>query len=136
MDTRLKTLSPVGDLIGRLLLAQLFIIEAVLKLGQYSAAQTYMAHYGLPGILLGPAILVELGGGLLLIFGWQTRAVSFVLAGFCLSTALIFHTDFANRNEVLHFQKDLALAGAFLILSVRGAGAFSLDKRLKKRPDR
>ena len=118
---------PWGDLAGRLLLAQLFIIEAVLKLGDYPATVAYMAHYGLPTLLLWPAIVLELGGGLLIVLGWQTRPAALALAGFCLTTAAIFHGNFADRGQVLHFQKDLALAGAFLILCMRGAGRLSLD---------
>jgi putative oxidoreductase len=122
-----------ADLVGRVLLAQLFIIEAVTKLSIYGAAADYVASYGLPRQLLPLAIAVELGGGLFLLLGWQVRLVSLVFTGFCLATATIFHNDFANRNEFIHFQKDLALAGAFLILCVRGAGAFSFDAWSKSR---
>lgn len=124
-------LAATADLAGRVLLAQLFIIEAVTKLGIYGAAAAYVTSFGLPRQLLPLAIAVELGGGLFLLLGWQVRIVSLVFAGFCLVTAMIFHNDFADRGEFIHFQKDLALAGAFLILCVRGAGAFSLDARSK-----
>ena len=124
---------PWGDLAGRLLLAQLFLIEAALKLGDYSATVAYMTHYGLPTILLWPAIVVELGGGLLIALGWQTRFAALALCGFCLMTAVIFHENLADRGQVIHFQKDIALAGAFLILCVRGAGRLSLDERWRGR---
>jgi putative oxidoreductase len=120
-------LTPWGDLAGRLLLAQLFIIEALLKLGDYPATQAYMVHYGVPALLLLPAIALELGGGFLIAVGWQTRLTALAFAGFCLATAAIFHGNLADRNQVIHFQKDLALAGAFLILAICGAGRFSLD---------
>jgi putative oxidoreductase len=115
------------EFLGRLLLAQLFIMEAIGKLGEYGAAGSYMAAYGLPPQLLPLAIAVELGGGFFLLIGWQTRITALVFAGFCLTTATIFHNNFANRGEVIHFEKDLALAGAFLTLFVRGAGLFSID---------
>jgi len=124
-------LKPWGDLVGRLLLAQLFIIEGLSKLGDYAAAQAYVSHYGLPTLLLPPAIATEIGGGLLIALGWRTRLVALVLAGFCLATAVMFHADFGNRGQLIHFKKDLALAGAFLLLWVRGAGLFSLDFRGK-----
>jgi len=123
----MQTLKPWGDLAGRLLLAQLFIIEALLELSDYSATQAYMAHYGLPALLLLPTIALELGGGLLIAVGWQTRWAALAFAGFCLATAAIFHNNFADRGQVIHFQKDMAIAGAFLILWMRGAGRFSLD---------
>jgi putative oxidoreductase len=124
-----------AEFLGRVLLAQLFIMEAIGKLGEYSAAGSYMADYGLPPQLLPLAIAVELGGGFFLLAGWQTRITALVFAGFCLATATIFHSDFANRNQVIHFEKDLALAGAFLILCVRGAGLFSIDAWRQREDD-
>lgn len=119
----------VAELLGRLLLAQLFLAEAVSKLSQYDMAAAYTAHYGVPAVLLPAALAVEILGGLFLLIGWQTRITGLVLAGFCLATAVIFHSDFADRGQVIHFEKDLALAGAFLILCARGAGRLSLDAR-------
>jgi putative oxidoreductase len=126
-------LGAAAELAGRVLLAQLFILEATSKLSEYGAAADYMASYGLPPELLPLAIAVELGGGFFLLLGWQIRIVAFVFAGFCLATAVIFHSDFANRGQFTHFEKDLALAGAFLILCVRGAGPFALDAWSKSR---
>jgi putative oxidoreductase len=125
----MRNLIPWGDLAGRLLLAQLFIIEAVLKLADYPATEAYMIHYGVPVPLLWPAIALELGGGLMIALGWQVRPAALALAGFCLATAAIFHGNLADRGQVIHLQKDIALAGAFLILCLRGAGQFSLDAR-------
>jgi putative oxidoreductase len=126
-EFKMQSAVPWGGLAGRLLLAQLFIIEAMLKLGDYPATEAYMIHYGVPTLLLLPAIAVELGGGLLVALGWQTRLAALALAGFCLATAPIFHGNLADRSQLIHFQKDLALAGAFLILWMRGAGQLSLD---------
>jgi putative oxidoreductase len=130
---KMQRLIPWGDLAGRLLLAQLFVIEAVLTIGEYSATQAYMSHYGVPALLLVPTIALELGGGLAILLGWQTRLAALGLAVFCLATAVIFHGGMADRNQVIHLQKDLALAGAFLILCMRGAGPFSLDAWLLRR---
>jgi len=120
-------LREAAALIGRLLLAAIFLHEAYAKLTAYSAAVAYSEAFGVPGALLPLAIAVELGGGLLIAIGYQTRAAALVLAGFCVATALLFHVKLGVRNELLHFEKDLAIAGGFLVLAARGAGAWALD---------
>lgn len=122
-------LTAAADLAGRLLLAFLFIHEAWAKLSAFAAAQAYMQAYGVPAQLLPLAIAIELGAGLLIALGYFTRPASLALALFCLAAALIFHLNFADRNQLIHFTKDLALAGAFLIVAAHGAGALSLDAR-------
>jgi putative oxidoreductase len=114
-------------LVGRLLLAALFLHEAWSKLTAYSAALGYMQAFGVPGQLLPLAIAVELGCGLLILVGYQTRVAALVLAGFCLATAVLFHSKLGDRNQLLHFEKDLAIAGGLLVLFAHGAGAWSLD---------
>src|SRR5258708_35896790 len=103
-------------LAGRLLLAALFLHEAFGKLAAYSAALGYMRAFGVPGELLPLAIAVELGSGLLILCGYHTRVAALLLAGFCLATAVLFHTKFGDRNQLLHFEKDLAIAGGLLVL--------------------
>jgi putative oxidoreductase len=120
-------------LVARVLLAAIFLHEAWAKLNGYNAALAYMAAYGVPGALLPLAIAVELGGGLLILFGLWTRAAALVLAGFCVAAALLFHTKLGDRNQLLHFEKDLAIAGGFLMLAVHGAGAWSIDAWWKRR---
>jgi putative oxidoreductase len=114
-------------LIGRLLLAAIFLHEAYAKLTAYSAAVTYAEAFGVPGVLLPIAIAVELGCGLLVAVGYQTRIAALVLAGFCVATALLFHVKLGVRNELLHFEKDLAIAGGFLVLFAHGAGRWAID---------
>ena len=75
------------------------------------------------------AILIEVGGGLLLILGYQTRSASFALAAFTLVTALVFHSDFADQNQMIHFLKNVAITGGFLVLASSGPGAYSIDAR-------
>lgn len=120
-------LTAAADLAGRLLLAFLFLHEAWAKLSAFAPAQAYMQAYGVPARLLPAAIAVELGAGLLIGLGYFTRLAALALALFCLAAALIFHTNFADRNQLIHFTKDLALAGAFLVVLAHGAGAYSLD---------
>lgn len=121
------TLAPAADAAGRILLASLFLYEGVVKLRSYDLAVQYMAAYGVPGALLPFAVAIELGCGALIIVGWQTRLAALALSGFCLIAAAIFHTKFSDANQVLHFAKDIALAGAFLFVAGRGAGRFSVD---------
>ena len=64
--------------------------------------------------------------------GWKTRTAALLLAGFCLLTATIFHHNFADQQQMIHFLKDLAIAGGFLVLLANGAGPLSLDRRLAK----
>ena len=121
------TLRASAALLGRLLLAALFILEGWSKVRGYAPAVAYMQHFSVPGQLLPLAIALELGGGLLLAIGWQTRLVAPALAVFCVFAAALFHNDFASRNEVIHFEKDLAIAGGLLVLFAFGAGRYSLD---------
>ena len=122
----LQQLEAAGAWLGRLLLAAIFLHEAWAKLTAYDAAVGYMQAFGLPGWLLPFAIAVELGG-ILVIAGLYTRVAALALALFCVATAVLFHNKFGNRNELLHFEKDLAIAGGFLVLAARGGGAWALD---------
>src|SRR5262249_38671590 len=122
------TMEAAAALVGRLLLASIFLHEAWSKLIAYPSAVAYMQAFGVPGELLPLAIAVELGGGLMILFGLYTRAAAVALAGFCIATAVVFHAKLGNRNELLHFEKDVAIAGGFLVLAARGAGAWALDQ--------
>ena len=121
-----------GLLAGRLLLAALFVFDGWSKLRGYDEALAYMVRFGVPGIMLPGAIALEVGGGIALALGIFTRPLALAFALFSISAALLFHTNFGNRGEVLHFQKDFAIAGGFLVLAIAGAGAWSLDARLRR----
>jgi putative oxidoreductase len=121
-------LNPYLIAAARVMLAQLFIWGGIEKIASYAGVQTYMENAGVPGVLLPLVILTELGGGLAVLAGWQTRYVTLALAGFCLLTALFFHTNFADQMQMIQFMKNLGLAGGFLALSVAGPGAFALDR--------
>jgi putative oxidoreductase len=127
---------PVLDaaaLFGRLLLAAIFLHEAWSKLTGYAGAIAYMQAFGLSGQLLPLAIATELGCGLLIALGFYTRAAALVLAAFCMATAVLFHLKLSDRNQLLHFEKDLAIAGAFLVLFAHGGGAWALDALRKRK---
>src|SRR5215510_16399726 len=89
-------------LVGRLLLAAIFLHEAWSKLTGYSGALAYMQAFGVPGQLLPLAIAVELGCGALIAFGYYTRGAAFVLALFYVATAILFHFQLGDRNQLLH----------------------------------
>ena len=126
---------PAAALFGRLLMSALFLQEAWSKVAAYSMTRLNMQAFGVPTELLPLAIGFELGCGLLILFGYQTRIAALLLAGFCVATAILFHTRFADRNQLLHFEKDLAIAGGFLMVFALGSGAWSLDA-LRQRRDR
>jgi putative oxidoreductase len=116
-------------LLARAMLAFIFVVEGVGKIGGYADVAGYMQAHGVPSALLPLVILTELGGGLLVLFGLATRWAAIALAGFCLLTALFFH---AGADQAIQFQKNVAMAGGFLALAVVGPGAWSLDAWLGK----
>ena len=123
------TLTAAAQVTGRVLLSAIFVMAGFSKLGAYTATQSYMESMGVPGVLLPLVVLLELGGGVAVLLGWQTRISAFVLAGFCIVSALIFHADFGDQMQTILFMKNLAMAGGFLFLVADGAGAWSLDAR-------
>ncbi len=128
-------LSDLFVLSGRVLLSAIFLHEAWFKIANYAGVVRYTENAGLPGAALPLAILVEGAGGLLVLAGLFTRGASLALAGFCLFTAFVFHTKFGDINQMHHFEKNLAIAGGFLVLAAFGAGGWSLDAwRRRGRP--
>jgi len=134
----LNTGATMGDfavLLGRIGLAIIFIVSGLGKLQDMAATQQYMQSMGVPGALAPLVVLVELGGGLAVLAGVLTRWAALLLAVFCLLAALIFHNQFAVQAQLVNFLKNVAMAGGFLVLAARGAGAFSLDAlRDRRRP--
>lgn len=126
---------PSIAVLGRVLLALLFLASGLSKLGAAAATEAYIAAAGLPlpGVIYGIALMVEIGGGVLLLLGFQARMTATVLAVFTVMAAIVFHHDFADQNQVVHFLKNLAIAGGLLQVSVAGATHLSLDaRRLRK----
>ena len=122
----------IADLIGRILISALFLLNGIFKISNYDGTIGWMESFGMPGILLIPAIILEIAGPVLIVVGYQTRIAAELLSIFCLETAFIFHNDFANQMQLTSFLKNIALAGGFLILFVNGAKGFSLDNKFKK----
>lgn len=120
------------DVLGRVLLALLFLLAGIGKLGgAYEGTQGYMEAFGVPGMLLPLVILVEIAGALLLIVGFQTRWTALALAGFSIVSAVIFHSDFGDQAQMTNFLKNISIAGGLLVLYANGPGAYSIDNRKK-----
>jgi len=112
---------------ARLMMSVIFIGAGFSKLGEgYAGTQGYMDAMGVPGALLPLVIALELGGGLALLLGFQTRLVAFLLAGFSIISGLIFHSG-AEQVEQIMMMKNFAMAGGLLAFTVFGAGRLSLD---------
>ena len=128
MNTTNTTVVPV---IGRILLATIFVLSGFGKLMAPAATIGYIESSGLPFATLGLAIAitVELGGGLLLAAGYKTRLVAAVLAGFSIVTGLAFHHAIGDQNQMIHLLKNFAMAGGLLQVVAFGAGAYSIDNR-------
>ncbi len=122
----------IVDLIGRILISALFLINGIFKINNYDGAIGWMEGFGVPGILLIPAIILEIVGPILIIIGYKTKLAAGLLSIFCIVTAVIFHNDFANQMQFTSFLKNFALAGGFLILFINGAKDYSLDNKFKK----
>lgn len=116
------------DLPARLLMALLFLASGIGKLTAVAATQTYMAAFGVPGLLLWPAAMLEIGSGLLLVVGLWLRPLGLLLSGWCLVTAAIFHTALGDPIQQVMLLKNTTMAGGFLLLARGGAPGVSLDR--------
>lgn len=121
------TATNATDLAGRVLISILFLVSGFGKIAGYAGTLGYMAAKGVPGALLPLVIALEIGGGLAIVMGYRTRLVAAALAAFTIVAGVVFHAGQADLMQQLMFQKNLAIAGGFLFLVARGAGAWSLD---------
>lgn len=130
MENQTKTLAAAG----RILLAVLFLMSGLGKIAAPEMTQGYIASAGLPAPFLSYliAIIVEVGGGLLLVVGYQTRIVALIVAAFTLMAAFVFHHNFSDQNQMIHFLKNIAVAGGLLHVAAFGAGSLSLDARRQR----
>jgi putative oxidoreductase len=107
-----------------------FAMSGLGKLAAYGATTAKIAAVGLPfpSLAFAVAVAVELGGGLLLILGHRVRPTALALAVFSLATAISFHSDFADQNQMIHFLKNVMIAGGLLQIAAFGAGAISIEQ--------
>ena len=129
MNTSSPNVQPTVAAAGRVLLAALFLVSGIQKLFVPAMIQGYIASVGLPApaLVYGITVVIEIGAGALLLVGFRTRLMAWVLAAFTVAAALIFHRALGDPNQFVHFLKNLAIAGGLLHVAAFGAGAFSLD---------
>ena len=116
------------QLVGRVLLALIFILAGIGKISDPAGTVGYMQSVGLPGILLWPTIALEVLGGIAVAIGLKTRYAAFALSLFSIAAAVIFHRNFADQMQMILFLKNLAMAGGLLLLATSARTAFSVDK--------
>lgn len=114
-------------LLGRICLAQIFILSGIHKLSAYQGTAAYLVAHGLPPGLLPLVIFAELGGGVAVLFGFLTRWAAIGLFVFTLLAAAFFHSDLSNQEQWINFMKNIAIAGGFLVLAAYGPGRIALD---------
>jgi len=121
------------EVLGRILLSSLFLIEGVRKFFFQEETIMYMEEYGVSEILFFPSLILEILFPILLIIGYKTRISALIMALFTLSVAIIFHTDFQNQMELIMFLKDIAIAGGFLVIAANEPKICSIDYFLKSK---
>jgi putative oxidoreductase len=127
-----KSLTNLSMLVGRTMLAAIFIVAGFNKLGAgYAGTQAYMDSVGVPGFLLPAVIAVEILGGIAILIGFQTRIAAAMLFAFTIMAALLFHSDFSQQMQSILFMKNVAIAGAFLVLFSQGPGQWAFNPQPK-----
>jgi len=129
---RPSTMKDFAQLLGRIMLALIFILAGVGKIQDPAGTAGYMQSMGVPAILLWPTIALELLGGIAIAVGYQTRLAAFALAIFSVVAAYIFHKNFGDQMQTIMFLKDIAMSGGLLLLAVGGKHVYSLDGRHSK----
>ncbi len=136
MDKLCEAVKQYGPLGGRILLSLMFIISGWGKITGFAGTAGFMASKGMPfpELLLAGTIIVELGGGLMLLAGWQARIAALAIFLFIIPATLIFHNFWAvdpaqAQGQMIHFMKNLTIMGGMLYVMAFGAGPLSLDAR-------
>ena len=111
------------------LLGSLFLLAGVQKIPEYAGISAYMSSHGVRPAFLPVVIATEILGALAIVLGWKTRLAAFLLAGYALLTAVIFHRHFADQIELVLLLTDVSIAGGLLLLVANGSGPLSLDHR-------
>ncbi|MDX1506852.1 MAG: DoxX family protein [Woeseiaceae bacterium] len=124
-----------ADVPARAAMAAIFVLSGISKIGAFEATQGYMEAFGLPARLLWPTIAFEILAGFALLVGLGARQAAFLLAGFSIVTALIFHRDFGDQVQQIMFLKNVAMAGGLLLLARNGSPTLSLEKMFSNRPE-
>jgi putative oxidoreductase len=124
----------IVPLIGRILISAVFILAGFGKITGFSGEEMFVAskHLPLPAVALGIALVIELVGGLAILFGFYTRFTAWIVFLYMIPTTFLFHNFWAmqgaaQQDNMLHFEKNLAIMGGLLILAAFGAGSLSID---------
>ena len=117
------------DLVARILISALFLLNGIFKISNYDGTVGWMEGFGIPGILIIPAIILEIVGPILIILGYKAKIAAGFLSLFCITTAVIFHNDFSDQMQLGSFLKNIALAGGFIFIFINGTKDFSLDRK-------
>lgn len=125
----MKLIENYGSLVGRIFISAIFLMAGLSKIRGYEATQGYMEAMGVPAAMLPLVIATEVFGAIAIILGYKARIAAFLLAGFSLVSAVLFHFNFADQIQSILFMKNVAMAGGFLYIVVHGAGPFSLDNK-------
>ena len=130
----MQGLQAVASLVGRILLATIFLVSGYGKLMAPEGTQKHMADAGLPlvQVLYVLTVIVELGGGVLLVVGWRARIPAAVLFLFLIPVTLTFHTNFAEPMQQFQFLKNLAIMGGLLTVVAFGPGSISVDGQARR----
>ena len=120
------------DLVGRVFISLVFLLSGINKIVNYEGSIGWMESFGMPGIFLIPAIILEIVAPILIIIGYKVKIAAALLSVFCIVTALIFHTDFSNQMQFVSFMKNISIAGGFLFLVINDTKDFSLERKLSK----
>ncbi|MCY6382270.1 DoxX family protein [Hoeflea prorocentri] len=118
-------------LIGRILLALIFIMAGLGKIGDPANNAAYFESLGLPmaAVMVWLVVAFEVLAGIAILIGFMTRPAAYLLALFCIASALLAHFDFGDQIQMIMFLKNLAIAGGFLVLAANGPGSISLDAK-------
>ncbi|HXN05623.1 MAG TPA: DoxX family protein [Nitrospiria bacterium] len=121
-------------LIGRVLVASIFVLSGISKIGNFSGTSQFMASKGLPAsdFLLVMTIIIEVLGGISIIFGYKAKWGAWALFVFMIPVTLVFHTNFADQNQMIHFLKNISMMGGLLYIASAGSGPLSLEEKMKK----
>ena len=122
-----EMINNASALVGRALIAIVFIMAGYSKIVGYEGTQGYMESVGVPGFLLPAVIAVELLAGIAVLVGYQTKIAALLLGGFTFLSAVIFHSDFGQQMQMILFMKNLAISGAFLLLFIHGPGQWAIN---------
>ena len=114
------------SLVARILMSAIFISAGIGKVSGYAQTQAYMESHGLPGTLLPAVVALEVLGGVAVLVGVFSRYAGLALAAFCLASAAVFHSNFADQMQMTNFMKNVCMAGGFLLLFANGSGRYAI----------